>query len=165
MDAGARPQLAATCGVEDQRVGVRNSSRQISHGGGLRDYVAEGATILTTAGTRAWVEQTARARFELVPDRLAGSPRPLRVETVADRHVVEDATQRVEFHMTPWDHAREEMIFYRCTDLRQPNANSTAHKDEDEDLEPRTFTLSEARDLLARGEIVDLKTLAGLTLI
>jgi ADP-ribose pyrophosphatase len=66
------------------------------------------------------------------------------------------------FYPTP-GFCSEEMIFYRCTDLRQPNANSTAHKDEDEDLEPRTFTLSEARDLLARGEIVDLKTAVGLS--
>jgi glyoxylase-like metal-dependent hydrolase (beta-lactamase superfamily II) len=82
------------------------------HGGGVRDYIAEGATILTTAGTRAWVEQSAQARFEMVPDRLTLDPKPLRVETVADRHVVEDATQRVEFHLAPWDHAREEIIFY-----------------------------------------------------
>ena len=26
--------------------------------------------------------------------------------------IVEDATQRVEFHLVPWDHAREELIFY-----------------------------------------------------
>jgi glyoxylase-like metal-dependent hydrolase (beta-lactamase superfamily II) len=82
------------------------------HGGGVRDYIAEGATILTTAGTRAWVEQVAQARFEIVPDRLAREPKPLRVETVADLHVVEDGTQRVEFHLAPWDHAREEIIFY-----------------------------------------------------
>jgi hypothetical protein len=38
-------------------------------------------------------------------------------------------------------------------------------KDDDEDLEPRTFTLAEARGLVASGEIIDLKTLAGLTLV
>jgi ADP-ribose diphosphatase len=59
----------------------------------------------------------------------------------------------------------EEMIYYRCEDLRPPAADSTARKDEDEEIEPRTLTLSEARALVASGEIVDLKTLAGLTLI
>ena len=59
----------------------------------------------------------------------------------------------------------EEMIYYRCEDLRPPSPDSTAHKDEDEELEPRTFTVAEARALVASGEIVDLKTLAGLTLI
>ena len=76
--------------------------------------------------------------------------------------------QRVErlrsFYPTP-GFCTEEMIFYRCSELRQPDANSTAHKDEDEDLEPRTFTLDEARQLLARGEIVDLKTAVGLSLL
>ena len=59
----------------------------------------------------------------------------------------------------------EEMIFYRCEDLRPPAPDSTARKDEDEAIEPRTFTLAEARALVASGEIVDLKTLAGLTLV
>ena len=59
----------------------------------------------------------------------------------------------------------EEMIFYRCEGLRPPAPDSTARKDEDEEIEPRTFTFAEARALVASGEIVDLKTLAGLTLV
>ena len=59
----------------------------------------------------------------------------------------------------------EEMIYYRCEDLRPPAPGSTAKKDEDEEIEPRTFTLDEARALVSSGEIVDLKTLAGLTLL
>jgi ADP-ribose pyrophosphatase len=67
------------------------------------------------------------------------------------------------FYPTP-GFCDEQMIFYRCTDLRPPDADSTAHKDEDEDLTPRTFTVDEARELLARGDIVDLKTAVGLSL-
>jgi ADP-ribose pyrophosphatase len=59
----------------------------------------------------------------------------------------------------------EEMVYYRCEDLRAPAADSTAKKDDDEEIEPRTFTLAEARAMVASGEIVDLKTLAGLTLL
>jgi ADP-ribose pyrophosphatase len=59
----------------------------------------------------------------------------------------------------------ELMIFYRCTELGPPPPGSTAQKDEDEDIEPRTFTLEEARRMIAAGEIVDLKTVAGLTLL
>ena len=55
--------------------------------------------------------------------------------------------------------------YYRCEDLRAPAADSTAKKDEDEEIEPRTFTVNEARELVTSGEIVDLKTLAGLSLI
>jgi len=59
----------------------------------------------------------------------------------------------------------EEMIYCRCEDLQPPAADSTVRKDEDEDIEPRTFTLAEARAFVASGEIVDLKTLAGLALL
>jgi ADP-ribose pyrophosphatase len=59
----------------------------------------------------------------------------------------------------------EEMIYYRCEDLRSPSPDSTAKKDDDEEIEPRTFTIDEARALVQAGEIVDLKTLAGLSLI
>lgn len=68
------------------------------------------------------------------------------------------------FYPTP-GFCDELMIFYRCTDLGPPPADSSAKKDEDEDIEPRTFTLDEARGLVASGEIVDLKTVAGLTLL
>ena len=54
------------------------------------------------------------------------------------------------FYPTP-GFCDEEMIFYRCTDLQPPAADSTAQKDEDEDLEPRTFTLEEARRLVAKA--------------
>jgi ADP-ribose pyrophosphatase len=59
----------------------------------------------------------------------------------------------------------EVMIYYRCEDLRPPAPDSTARKDEDEEIEPREFTLDEARALVTSGAIVDLKTLAGLSLV
>lgn len=59
----------------------------------------------------------------------------------------------------------EEMIYYRCEDLRPPAADSTARPDEDEDIEPRTFSVEDARALVTSGDIVDLKTMAGLTLM
>ena len=68
------------------------------------------------------------------------------------------------FYPTP-GFCDELMIYYRCTDLRSPDPSSTAQKDEDEDIEPRTFTIEEARGLVSSGEIVDLKTVAGLSLI
>ena len=68
------------------------------------------------------------------------------------------------FYPTP-GFCDEEMIFFRCTDLQNPAPDSTAKKDADEDLEPRTFTIEEARRLVTEGEIVDLKTAIGLTLI
>jgi ADP-ribose pyrophosphatase len=57
----------------------------------------------------------------------------------------------------------EEMLFFRLAGLEQPT--TAAAQDEDEDIEVKTFELREAREMIRRGEIVDMKTLVGLTLI
>ncbi len=59
----------------------------------------------------------------------------------------------------------ELMTFYRCTELTAPAPDSTAHQDEDEVIEPRTFALDEVRRMIASGEIVDMKTVAGVALL
>jgi ADP-ribose pyrophosphatase len=57
----------------------------------------------------------------------------------------------------------ERMFFFRCTDLQKPTTE--AHQDEDEDLEPRTFTLDDIRTMLRMGDIADMKTAVGLGLM
>lgn len=57
----------------------------------------------------------------------------------------------------------EEMIFFRVSGLEQPDA--PAHVDEDEDIEARTFELRDAREMVRRGEIVDMKSVVALTLL
>ena len=59
----------------------------------------------------------------------------------------------------------EEMIFFRATGLRPPAAGSTHAPDEDEDITVHPTTVAEARAMLARGDIVDLKTAYALMLI
>jgi len=59
----------------------------------------------------------------------------------------------------------EEMIFFRVSELRAPPSSSTHGPDEDEDIEARSVPIAEARSMVARGEIVDLKSAYGLTLI
>lgn len=59
----------------------------------------------------------------------------------------------------------EEMIFYRASDLRPPAPNSPHKPDEDEDITVQVFTIQEAKAMAASGEIVDLKTAYGLTLV
>ena len=66
------------------------------------------------------------------------------------------------FHPTP-GYCDEEMIFFRASGLNE--TNEVAAVDEDEDIEPRTFTIPEAREMIRRGEITDMKTVVGLTLI
>ena len=57
----------------------------------------------------------------------------------------------------------EEMVFFRVSGLTDPT--EAAAVDEDEDIEARTFTLREARDMIRRGEIVDMKTVVALSLL
>jgi 8-oxo-dGTP pyrophosphatase MutT (NUDIX family) len=59
----------------------------------------------------------------------------------------------------------ETMAFYRCTELTAPAPDSTVRQDEDEVIEPQTFAVDEARRMVARGEITDMKTVAGLALL
>ncbi len=57
----------------------------------------------------------------------------------------------------------ERMVFYACRDLVRPR--HPAAQDPDEQIEPRTFTMRQAWDLVRRGEIVDMKTILGLAMI
>ena len=59
----------------------------------------------------------------------------------------------------------EKLIFFRVSDLRVPPPDSPNEPDEDENITTRTVAVAEARAMLERGEIVDLKTAYALTLI
>jgi ADP-ribose pyrophosphatase len=59
----------------------------------------------------------------------------------------------------------EELIFYKVFDLRTPSPDSPLKPDADEDITTHPVTIEEARAMVERGEIVDLKTAYGLTLI
>jgi 8-oxo-dGTP pyrophosphatase MutT (NUDIX family) len=59
----------------------------------------------------------------------------------------------------------EEMIFFRLSDLRQPPAGSPHQPDDDEEILTREVTIAEARAMVERGDIIDLKTAYGITLI
>ena len=57
----------------------------------------------------------------------------------------------------------EELIFFRVSELEPPRPDSTRRPDEDEDIHVQPVTLGEARAMVERGEIVDLKTAYALT--
>ncbi len=68
------------------------------------------------------------------------------------------------FYPTP-GYCDELLIFFRVDDLRPPPPHSPHHPDEDEDIAATSVTIADARAMLARGEIVDLKTAYALSLI
>ena len=59
----------------------------------------------------------------------------------------------------------EELVYFRLSDLRTPAPDSPLKPDDDEYLEAKAFSVSEAKAMVERGEILDLKTAYGLTLI
>jgi ADP-ribose pyrophosphatase len=58
----------------------------------------------------------------------------------------------------------EQLVFFRLTDLRPAPEGSQNLPDADEDIEVSRFGREQARGMVTRGEIVDLKTAYGLTL-
>ena len=69
------------------------------------------------------------------------------------------------FFPTP-GYCDEEMNVYKATALREPGPNDEeAQQDEDEDIEKRTFGVEQLRAMIRSGEIIDLKTVAGLAFL
>jgi 8-oxo-dGTP pyrophosphatase MutT (NUDIX family) len=69
------------------------------------------------------------------------------------------------FYPTP-GFCSEEMRFFKLTELAEPPAGAPrAEQDEDEHLEVRRFSLDEIGTMIREGEILDLKTAVGLSLL
>src|SRR5262249_14500096 len=62
-------------------------------------------------------------------------------------------------HPTP-GYCDEEMLFFRVSGLA--DAATPAQVDEDEDIEVHVFAIADAREMIRRGDITDMKTIAGL---
>ena len=69
------------------------------------------------------------------------------------------------YYPTP-GYCDEKMNYYTCTSLAPPDGSRpAATQDEDEDIRTAVFSLDEVRDMIRRGEIEDLKTVAGIALL
>ena len=68
------------------------------------------------------------------------------------------------FYPTP-GYCDELMNFFCATGLREPRAGEHAQQDEDEDIEAAAFSRDALTRMIAGGEIIDLKTIAGLALV
>src|SRR5262249_50817835 len=94
------------------------------------------------------------------------SPEPAAVRECEEE--IGRVPERVErlgaWYPTP-GYCDEEMIFFRAIHLQEPPPGSPHRRDEDEDITAQVMTLAEARAMVVRGEIVDLKTAYALTLL
>ena len=101
------------------------------HAGGFREYVGEGATIVTTAATKSFLEKAARAESSLLPKL---SSQKLTIETIENKkRVFQDDKHVVEIYdIGPNPHASEILVAYFPkekilfqADLLNPAANGT----------------------------------------
>jgi glyoxylase-like metal-dependent hydrolase (beta-lactamase superfamily II) len=84
---------------------VVNTHAHFDHAGGLRDFVAEGATVVTHEMNKPYYEKVWANPHTLSPDRLAMHPRKATFKTMTDKLVLSGGDHTVElYHMTDFGH-------------------------------------------------------------
>src|SRR6185503_14070035 len=81
------------------------------HAGGFREYAAEGATIVTTAGNKSFLEKAAALESSLLPN--VSRQNKLKIELVDKKRVFQDDRHVVELYdIGPNPHANEMIVAY-----------------------------------------------------
>ena len=92
---------------------VINTHAHFDHAGGLRAYVAEGATIVTHQENKAYYEKVLALPRTLAPDKLAHSQNKLVLEGVTDKRVLTDGTHEIDlYHVEKSGHSGSMLIAY-----------------------------------------------------
>ena len=77
---------------------VVNTHQHFDHSGGLRTFVAEGATVITHQINKPYYEKTFSAPHTLNPDKLAGSKKKPSFETMTEEKILTDGNRVIELH-------------------------------------------------------------------
>lgn len=77
---------------------VINTHHHLDHAGGIRAAVSEGLKVITHESNRAFVEVLVSRPSTVFPDALARRPRPLVIETVAEKKVITDGQRSIELY-------------------------------------------------------------------
>ena len=77
---------------------IVTTHHHFDHTAGIRAAIADGLTIVTHAGNRAFFDEIGKRPFTVQPDTLAKSPKPVTVETVNDELVVKDGMRTVALY-------------------------------------------------------------------
>jgi glyoxylase-like metal-dependent hydrolase (beta-lactamase superfamily II) len=92
---------------------VLTTHHHFDHTGGLRTYVAEGATVVTHASNVEYLRNAVTAPATLSPDLQSRARRAPTFEGVADKHVIGEGAQTIEVYATEGDsHTGEYTLVY-----------------------------------------------------
>jgi glyoxylase-like metal-dependent hydrolase (beta-lactamase superfamily II) len=76
----------------------------MDHTGGMRAFVAEGATVIVPAPDKAYFEQVIKAPHTLEPDAQQKAMKPAKVEEVKDAFSIKDDTVEINLYNIPNPH-------------------------------------------------------------
>jgi glyoxylase-like metal-dependent hydrolase (beta-lactamase superfamily II) len=83
------------------------------HTGGLRTYVAEGATIVTHQSNVPYFQKTTVAPATIVPDAQSNNPKQPMFQGVSDKFELSGGKQKIEVYATDGDtHTKEYTLIY-----------------------------------------------------
>jgi glyoxylase-like metal-dependent hydrolase (beta-lactamase superfamily II) len=80
-----------------------NTHHHWDHSSGIRTYVAEGATVITSEMNRAYYEEAWKRPRTLDADSLAKTPKKANFIAVKDKYVLTDGERSLELHLTAGD--------------------------------------------------------------
>jgi glyoxylase-like metal-dependent hydrolase (beta-lactamase superfamily II) len=92
---------------------VINTHAHYDHAGGLRTYVAQGATVITHELNKPFFEKVWARPHTITPDSLSKAPKAATFETVGDKKVLTDGTRTIElYHMKGTSHNVANLLVY-----------------------------------------------------
>jgi glyoxylase-like metal-dependent hydrolase (beta-lactamase superfamily II) len=84
----------------------------MDHTGGMRTYVAEGATVIVPSPDKAYFEKDVASPRTLVPDDLQKKPRAATITEVADQMTLKDDTDEIRIYNIPNPHVQGMFVGY-----------------------------------------------------
>lgn len=83
------------------------------HVAGVRPYVAASIPVLAPPDAKGSIEGVVLAKHTMQRDDLSLQPKPIRVETITDRKILDDGSNRVElYNVGPTQHVSQLLVAY-----------------------------------------------------